>query len=265
VGAGQEPATVEIARYTPPASSSPLVLTFVDWDALEVRQVAHGLTRPVWDNPAAGFDKVKMHSTTINPGQNTHAPHRHAFEEFCFVKEGEVDLIVNGKRHRMGPGSLGFFASMDAHGIENVGDKPATYFVAIAPSQASRTAKEIAAAEQNVPGMLPSGVFDCEKLPVTATVSGSVTMVCDSPTLTLSRFASQLVTLNAGRTSSADTPQNESAIVFLKSGVFEVTANRAVNRLSAGSFFFAPPETKLVIKNAGTTPAAYLVIQFSPR
>jgi glyoxylate utilization-related uncharacterized protein len=54
-------------------------------------------------------------------------------------------------------------------------------------------------------------------------------------------------------------------MAFLKSGVVEVTANRVTNRLAAGSFFYCPPETKVAIKNIGATPAAYLVIRFSPR
>jgi XRE family transcriptional regulator, regulator of sulfur utilization len=256
---------VEVARLNPPTNPTPLGMFFVDWNALETRPVQHGQTRPIWDNPAPGFDKIKMHSTTLLPSLTTHSPHRHAFEEFCFVKEGEIQLSINGKRHRMKAGSLGFFASNDAHGIENTSDKPATYFVCIMPSPAARNTPDIAAEDQNVPGMLKSTVYDCESMSATNTAFGSVTAICDSPTLTLSSFASQLVTLNAGQATHPETSAAESAIVFVKAGYVEVIANRVTNRISADSFFYCPPGDKPMMKNVGATPATFLVVRFSPR
>jgi XRE family transcriptional regulator, regulator of sulfur utilization len=254
----------EVARLNPPANSTPLQAMFVDWDSLEVRPVPHGQTRPIWDNPAPGFDKLKMHSTTLLPSLTTHSPHRHAFEEFCFVKDGEIQLSINGKRQRMGPGSLGFFASNDVHGIENISDKPATYFVCIMPSPAARTTPDITAADQNVPGKLPSTVFDCESMPATPTASGNVANICDSPTLTLARFMGQQIMLNAEKISQLDKADAESAIVFVKSGNLDVSVNRVTNRIGAGSFFYCPPGDKPTMKNVGSTPATYLVIRFSP-
>jgi quercetin dioxygenase-like cupin family protein len=256
---------VEVARLNPPVNSNPLTAMFVDWDALEARGVAHGETRAIWDNPAAGFDKLKMHSTTLLPSLTTHAPHRHVFEEFCFVKEGEIQLFVNGRRQRMGPGSLGFFASNDAHGIENTSDKPATYFVCIMPSPAARTAPDIAAEDQNVPGMLKSSVFDCEKLPATRTETGSVAAVCDSPTLTLTRFASELVTLDPGRSLLLAKSDDESAVVFVKSGVLDVSVNKVTNRTGAGSFFYCAPGDRPMLRNIGGGAGGFLVIRFAPR
>jgi quercetin dioxygenase-like cupin family protein len=45
------------------------------------------------------------------------------------VKEGTLDVVQNGERSRVGPGSVVFNASNEMHGFKNVGDKPATYFV----------------------------------------------------------------------------------------------------------------------------------------
>jgi quercetin dioxygenase-like cupin family protein len=50
------------------------------------------------------------------------------------IREGTVELTINGESHRIGPGSVGFVHSNDEHGIKNVGGNPATYFVvAIGP------------------------------------------------------------------------------------------------------------------------------------
>ena len=53
------------------------------------------------------------------------------------MREGIIELTVNGKSYRLGPGSVGFAASNEEHGIKNVGATPATYFlVAIGPGAA---------------------------------------------------------------------------------------------------------------------------------
>src|SRR5262249_30139992 len=118
-----------LAPYSPPAHSAPLHTTIVNWDALTVREIPQGLSRPVFDNPAPGLDKIEVHITTLNPGMTLHAPHRHGWEEMCLVREGEVQFSINGEKQRAGPGNLAFFSSYDPHSIENASDKPAKYVV----------------------------------------------------------------------------------------------------------------------------------------
>jgi len=53
------------------------------------------------------------------------------------IREGTVELTVEGKSTRIGPGSVGFVRSNDEHGIKNIGSVPATYFVvAVGPGSA---------------------------------------------------------------------------------------------------------------------------------
>src|SRR6266702_3021920 len=58
--------------------------------------------------------------------------------EMWLIREGTVELTVNGTSYRLGPGSVGFVRSNDEHGIKNVGTTPATYFVvAVGPGAGS--------------------------------------------------------------------------------------------------------------------------------
>ncbi|HET9862148.1 MAG TPA: cupin domain-containing protein, partial [Steroidobacteraceae bacterium] len=49
--------------------------------------------------------------------------------EMVIVKEGTLQAHVNGQEIVVGPGSVLFFASMQPHAVQNVGDTAATYFV----------------------------------------------------------------------------------------------------------------------------------------
>ena len=45
------------------------------------------------------------------------------------VKEGQLDVSINGLTQRAGPGSIVFVSSGDEHGWKNTGDTDATYYV----------------------------------------------------------------------------------------------------------------------------------------
>ena len=45
------------------------------------------------------------------------------------MKEGTVDVTINGHTQQAGPGSIVFFGSNDEHGLKNAGATAATYYV----------------------------------------------------------------------------------------------------------------------------------------
>jgi mannose-6-phosphate isomerase-like protein (cupin superfamily) len=80
-------------------------------------------------------EQIEAHETVLQPGAAPHAPHVHDHGEFWLVREGTVELTIRGKKYQLGPGSAGFAAGKEEHGIRNVGKVPATYFVvAIGPT-----------------------------------------------------------------------------------------------------------------------------------
>jgi quercetin dioxygenase-like cupin family protein len=88
---------------------------------IESRQVFRGETH-------GGFE-IACHMTKLPPGLSPHPPHKHLNEEIFFLREGTVEITVEGKASRIGPGSVAFIASNEMHGAKNVGDVPAQYFV----------------------------------------------------------------------------------------------------------------------------------------
>jgi len=89
------------------------------------------------------LDELECHVTTLNPGQDPHPPHQHPEEELYIIKEGTVEVLINGERKQVGSGSVVFAAANQLHGIRNVGQTPATYHVIKwkAPAAASAQTK----------------------------------------------------------------------------------------------------------------------------
>jgi mannose-6-phosphate isomerase-like protein (cupin superfamily) len=90
--------------------------------------------RHVLKGKLATGESLEVHETTLLPGGAPHPPHHHGHSEMWLIRDGIVEITVNGTSYRLGPGSVGFVHSNDEHGIKNVGATPANYFVvAIGP------------------------------------------------------------------------------------------------------------------------------------
>lgn len=104
------------------------------FEKLPIRTPNHAQIRDVLKGKLATGESLEVHETTLPPGGAPHAAHHHVHSEMWLIREGTVELTVNGKSYRLGPGSVGFVRSNEEHGIKNVGGTPATYFVvAIGP------------------------------------------------------------------------------------------------------------------------------------
>ncbi len=103
--------------------------TAFDWNATQVLPQKYGARRNLFDSPTATLNNLECHVTTLNPGESPHAAHQHPEEELMIVKEGTIEVMVNGELKRVGPGSVVFQASNQLHSIRNVGQTQATYHV----------------------------------------------------------------------------------------------------------------------------------------
>lgn len=96
---------------------------------LPVKAAEGHTTRSVVNGRIPTGEHVEVHETMLAPGAMPHAPHKHAHSEFWLIREGTVEITINGQPHRLGPGGVGLATKDDLHGIKNVGEIPANYFV----------------------------------------------------------------------------------------------------------------------------------------
>lgn len=99
------------------------------FDRLPVHTSSTAVTRAVLKGKLSTGESVEVHETMLPPDAAPHPPHRHAHSEMWLIREGTVEIMVNDRTTRLGPGSVGFVRSNDEHGIKNVGLVPAMYFV----------------------------------------------------------------------------------------------------------------------------------------
>jgi quercetin dioxygenase-like cupin family protein len=248
-------------KYSPPKEAAPLATTFVDWDSLTPRYTPVGVSRAVFDNPTVTLPKLEVHITTLRPGMLSHAVHHHAWEEMLLIKEGQLEVSINGQKHAAGPGCLVFFASHDPHNAKNVGTTDATYYVINFCTDLVHTVPNEPAAQQAVPGKLGSCVMDCNSLAPTATPTGSRVQVVDSPTLTFARLACHITTLNAGQTTKTDMVDEGEEIFVVKTGELEARVNGVSCRLKEGSLYYCAPNDKRTFRNIGAGAVSYQVIK----
>jgi len=76
----------------------------------------------------SGFP-LDLHESELPAGTAPHPPHKHVHEELLFVREGEMEVTIDGRTTRLGPGSCAYLASNDLHGYRNPGAAPVKYFV----------------------------------------------------------------------------------------------------------------------------------------
>jgi len=113
------------------AQTSPAALPAKTYrfENLPVRTNGTNFGRKVLEGTLRDGFTIEVHQTQLTPGNAPHPPHRHVHEEMFVLREGTLEVFLDGARSELGAGGVAFVASNVEHGVRNIGSIPAHYCV----------------------------------------------------------------------------------------------------------------------------------------
>jgi quercetin dioxygenase-like cupin family protein len=111
--------------------------------------------------------------------------------------------------------------------------------------------------------VLGSSAFDWNAIPAKETKVGSVRSFCKAPTATLEELELHVTTLNPGQEPHPPHRHPNEELVILREGTVEALVNGDWKRLGPGSVIFNASNQLHGLRNVGTVPAIYHVINWT--
>ena len=113
------------------------------------------------------------------------------------------------------------------------------------------------------PAILGPATFDWKDMKPVATPTGEVRSLYKGPTATLPELEMHVTTLNPGTTSHPPHHHVNEELVIIREGTVETLSAGKWVRLGPGSVIFNASDSLHGLRNVGTTPAVYHVINWS--
>jgi quercetin dioxygenase-like cupin family protein len=120
---------------------------------------------------------------------------------------------------------------------------------------------EVFAATDQAP-VMGSSVFDWNTIPAKPTAFGTVRSFFSSPTATLKNLELHVTTLNPGQMPHQPHRHPNEEMIILREGTLETLSSGEWKRVGPGSVIFNGSNQLHGLKNVGSEPAVYHVINF---
>jgi (S)-ureidoglycine aminohydrolase len=100
----------------------------LDWNTISFRAHDKGGVRQFFDRKTVMLNRFDIHVTTLNPNNNSHAPHTHKNEEIILMLQGNAEMQIGTDHQKANPGDVVFLGSNVLHNLTNVGTVPCIYY-----------------------------------------------------------------------------------------------------------------------------------------
>lgn len=217
---------------------------------------ATGFRQSIISGETIDFKPYTVHYTTVNAGQKSHDPHKHVTEELIIVKEGEIDLTIEGVENKLKVGDVAIVKPNDMHGIVNNGKKKATYMVMIYQNRFN----------ENVPNqkleITKSHIVHWDSVLYKTHDLGGRRNFLDNKTNQAKRFEMHTTTLLPGKQSHPPHQHRAAEILIPIEGETEEFIDGQWIKAEIGDIIFLESNSSHCIRNIGKKPCTYFAFQF---
>ena len=120
----------------------------------------------------------------------------------------------------------------------------------------------VVGAQQPTAAILTSRVYDWTAMTAKENAYGSTRSLVRAPTVTLNELEMHVTTLNPGQTSHAPHQHPNEELIILREGTLETLSLGEWKRIGPGSIIFNASNDLHGVKNVGTVPAVYHVVNW---
>ena len=133
---------------------------------------------------------------------------------------------------------------------------------AVGAIAAVATGSVFALAQAADPGIIGASVYPWEAMKMSKTPVGEVRQVIKGPTATLEQLELHITTLNPGASSHPPHHHPNEELILIREGTVETLSNGKWERLGPSSVIFNSSESWHSLRNVGTEPAQYFVVNW---
>ena len=244
-------------RPSTASTSAPTIGSGVHkWNGTLVKPGEGRESRTFLEGSSPHLEYLKIHATTQFPGaepSNAHA--NEEFEECIIVKEGRMQITIEGESRILEAGGVVLLMPRQMHSIKNIGTSNLSYYVM---KYRSRKKMDIAR------GMTSGGslMLHADSLAFKPSSRGGGRAYFDRPTAMCERFEMHVTQLDRKGPSHEPHRHLETEIILVLSGETEMTIDGEVFQASVGDFYFLPSGSMHGIRNAVNRPCTYFAFKW---
>jgi (S)-ureidoglycine aminohydrolase len=226
------------------------------WNNFKVKKQETRESRQIFEGHTTHLEYFESHATTLFPGEMPHGSHTHSDDdELILVREGTIKITTEKTSKVLGPGGIALILPGEEHGLENIGDEKATYYI-----MKFRSKKPMDILRSNEAG---GSIFvDRSELEFIGKENKGRWNYFDRPTASCSDFEMHATQLQARVMSHPPHTHETEEILLMLQGDAIMHIDGVDYQTSAGDVIFLDSMVPHGITNAGDTPCEYFAFQW---
>ena len=227
------------------------------WDSLAAKRQKTWTTRSIIEGSTNSLAWFEVTAITLEPGKA--APPSAAnydIEELLIVKDGQLNVTIDGVTKKMGAGSVAFAMPRIVHGVNNAGNTKATYYLL---KYKGKLPMDIERAKRAG----GSFMLDWNDLATTNTGKGYRRDFFNRPTSQLGQFEMHTTALNANEESHPPHTHVQEEIILILRGNVEMYIDGDRYKASAGDVVFLSSRVPHNLTNNSEDQCEYFAFQWT--